>query len=264
MKRSIIKRIAVLMVLGLFWSVSLQARQENDQDPREVINQCIAALGGEAAVKNLMNFKGEGDMKRYYGSSREFPGTITLLRMGEKYWRTTTMKFGETEYTTQYIYNGKKAWTQRNGIPTSQPVLSFKSDLAHTPLLLLEKEAQLRMGDSVEIGGKPVSMVEVTFKDKKTAFYIDTSDYTLVEIRFKDLYFNRDEVKAEQEKRIRFADYRKTGGMMFPYERVFTRDGKKIMTINFKKVEFNPVVVPELFIRPTRKPDLRYREERLH
>lgn len=264
MKKSIIKMIAVLVVLGFGWGAALHAQQGDTQDPRVLVNKCIAALGGEVAVKNLMNFKGEGDMKRYYGGSREFPGTLTLLRLGEKYWRSTTMKFGETDYTSLYIYNGKRAWTQRNGIPTSQPVLSFKSDLDHTPLLLLEKEAQLRLGDSIEIGGKPAWMVEADFKGKKTAFYIDQADFMLLEIRFKDLYFNRDEVKATQEKRIRFSDYRKTGDVMFPFKMTFTKDGKKTMTVNFKKVEFNPAATPEMFFRPSKKPDLRYREERLH
>lgn len=266
MKKSIITMIAVILVLGFAFDSILEAQEPGDsQNPRELVDKCIAALGGEIAVKNFMNFKGEGDMKQYYrGGTREYPGTVTLLHKGKKYRRRTTLKFGDTEYTSFSIYDGKRAWSEYNGEPTSQPVLSFKSDQDHTPLLLLEKNVQLRMGGSIEIAGKRAIMVELTNNGKKTAFYIDPVNYMLLEIRFKDLYFSKERIKKSIEKRIRYSDYRKMDEVMFPYEMTFIKDGKKSMAANFKTVEFNPAVSPKLFVRPSKKPDLRYSEERLH
>jgi hypothetical protein len=161
-------------------------------------------------------------------------------------------------------FDGKLAWMERMGTISDQPPLNDLSDLDHTPLLLLEKDAGLSLGEQTEIEGKKVIALMVNFKDKKTVFFIDQTDHTIKEIRYSDLFYGDSMNKETLEKRIRCLDYKKIKGFMFPARMIHFQKGKKQMEFIFQEIMFDPKVFPDMFERPDQELDLRTREESYH
>jgi hypothetical protein len=230
------------------------------QTPRQVVDKCVAALGGEEAIRNFSNFKAKGQIRLTYGP-RNYIGTLTLVQKGKKYRLVREITVRNTLYILVGAFDGKTAWSERRGTITDQPALNYQSDLDHTPLLLLEKDVSFALAQSTEIEGKRVTVLEVTARGKKTTFFIDQTDYTPREIRYKDLYLTDNYTKEIMEKRICYLDYKKKNGFMFPMRMIFYQEGDKI-EYYFQEITFNPEVSPDIFARPHQELDLRYWEEK--
>jgi hypothetical protein len=231
------------------------------QTPQEIAKSCVTALGGEEAVGNLSNYKASGDIDYYFGPQL-FKGKIEVIKRGDKFWARIAFRIGSSALKVSRVFDGKNAWADQNGSIVNQPALNYHTELAHTPSLLLEKQAVFSMGEKIEIEGKPIIGLEVTFDNKHTTFFIDQSDHTLKEIRYKDLFYSPTHTKETVEKRILYEDYTKVEGFMFPSRITHYQKGMKQMVLYFHNVTFNPELPPILFKRPDRKFDLRYMEEK--
>jgi hypothetical protein len=246
-----------MFVLGLQSTLSAQAANAGD-----IVKKCVAALGGEDAIKNFADFKGVGDMKAYFGS-RELPGTVTIIRKGLKNRTEAEVKFGSQTMSMIQAYDGKDAWMSFRGNIVNQPALNSQSDADHTMALLVEASATFALGQGTEIDGKKAAAVDVTFKGKKTTFFIDQEDHLVREIVFKDTYFGQNNVKETMEKRIRLKDYKKAGAGLFPHTWTFYEKGQKRIFASFNTVTFGAEISADKFARPDQAPDLRVMEERL-
>jgi len=233
------------------------------QTPREIVDQCITALGGEEAIRNFSNFKGVGELQFFFGT-HEFKGDIAIIKKGKKTLMKGEFNFGGNKMKMVRCFDGKTAWMERMGSISDQPALNDLSELDHTPLLLLEKEAAFSLGEPTEIEGKKTIGLVVNFKDKKTTFFIDQTDYTIKEIRYSDLFYGDSLNKETLEKRIRFLDYEKIAGFMFPSRMIHYQKGEKQMEFDFQEIMFDPKVTPGMFERPDQELDLRTREESYH
>jgi hypothetical protein len=253
------KMIFILLSIS-FLSFGLAGQ---NQAPGEVVNKCINAHGGEKGIGNFSNFKAEGEGHITFGT-RRITAKIKMIQKGKKSRAQMEVSFGNSEFKFVRAFDGKTAWMDRMGTIAIQPSLDFQSDADHTPALLLEKSAGFKVMGKTEIEGKTAIQLEVDFKGKKTTFFIHQTDYTILEIVFKDLYFGRGQTKETIEKRIRYSDYRKKGNAMFPFGMVFYQKKKKFMEISFSEVTLNPTVSPGIFTRPDQELDLRYREEMYH
>lgn len=233
------------------------------QTPQEIVNQCITTLGGEEGIRNFSNFKGVGEILFFFGT-RSFKGDVTIIKKGKKTLMKGEFTFGGSKMKMARSFDGKNAWMERMGNISDQPALNDQSDLDHTPLLLLEKEAAFSLGEQTEIEGKKAIGIEVNFNNKKTTFLIDQTDHTIKEIRYSDLFYGESFNKETLEKRIRCLDYKKIKGFMFPSRMIFYQKGKKQMEFNFQEIMFDPKVNPDIFERPDQELDLRTREESYH
>lgn len=234
-----------------------------DQDAGEVVDKCVKALGGEKGIENFSNFEAEGEGYVTFGT-RKITTKIKMIRKGKKFWAQVEMSFGSNEFKVVRVFDGKTAWSDQMGTITIQPSLNFQSEADHTPALLLEKEASFKVTGEKEIEGKKAIELEVDFKGKKTTFFIDQSDYTILEIVYKDLYFGRNQTKEITERRTRYIDYRKKDDALFPFGMINYREKKKFTEIRYSEVTFNPTVSLDIFTRPDQELDLRYREEMYH
>lgn len=252
-----------IIVLTLLSICILNIQPLTAQTPADVIKKYLTAVGGEDAVKLFSNFEASGDMKAYFGA-REIPGTIKMIQKGLKIRRDVIIKFGSMTMKMIQAYDGKDAWMSMRGNIVNQPALNAQSDADHTIDLLLEPSAAFAIGQGTEIDGQKVVAVDVTFKSKKTTFFIGQEDNLIKEIVFKDTYFGQNNVKENIEKRIRFKDYKKTGQFLFPYSWIFYQKGKKQFEFTFASVTPNPDVAAAKFARPDQAPDLRVMEELLH
>jgi len=253
MKKAILTIILTLMAASGLWS----------QTPGEIVKRCIDAMGGEETIKKSLDFKAEGDMKMTYGMM-EFSGKIEAVMKNRKSWNKIKVTFQGTEIVAFMAFDGESGWMERMGTVADQPALNFESDLDHTPLLLLEKDAVFTAAMETEIEGKKVIGIDVDFKGKKTTFFIDREDHTILEIVYEDLYYGDNQVKKMMEKRIRYTDYKEFDGVFFHAGTVIYQEGKKFMEMHFDKIVFNPIVSPDIFKRPDQELDLRYIEEIIH
>ena len=234
------------------------------QTPREIVDQCIAALGGEEGIKNFSNYKAVGELEIVFGT-RSFKGDITYIEKEKKILMKGEFTFfGDSKMKMARGFDGKKSWVDQMGNISEQPTLNDQSLLDHTPLLLLEKEAAFSLGEPTEIEGKKVIGIEVNFNDKKTTFFIDQTDYTIKEIRYSDLFYGNTFTKETIEMRIRYLDYKKIKGFLFPSRMLHYQKGKKQMELYFQEIIFDPKVTPEMFERPDQELDLRTMEESYH
>jgi hypothetical protein len=227
-----------------------------------LVAECVAAIGGEAAIAGYSDFRAEGEVKlTMYG--REFNGKLTLIQQGSKQWQRMELMFGKTLFTSIQAYDGEQAFADRRGTVTDMPTLNFQSDIAHTFALLVALEAELSLARTTEIDGSPVIGVEISHAGKTTTFYIDQESQTVAEMVFEDYYFGENDIKELLEKRIRFSDYRVIDGVLFPTRQTFFYKGSQIMEYRFDTVVFHPQVPADRFDRPDEELDLRYGAERL-
>jgi hypothetical protein len=251
------RKTAVLMIILLI-SVSLFA-----QSPKEIVEKCVSALGGEEAVWKFDDYHAKGEMKvSIYGM--EVPGSVESISKGRMTWRRSEAEFMGMRMTIIQAYDGKNAWMDRRGTIVDQPSLNFESDLDHRINLLVKKDASFSLAKETEIEGRRAIGVEVDTKGKKTTFYIDADDFTVLEMVYQDLYYGESQTKEMLDKRVRFSDYREIEGVNFPMSMVVYQKGKKFIEMHFSEISFNPDVASAKFKRPDVKLDLRYRDERMN
>jgi hypothetical protein len=251
-KTIIITLLSFLIVLGM-WA----------QNPKEIVEKCVTAMGGEEAIKKHLDFRSEGEVKISI-QMMELSGKLKMIKKEKKSWTRGEVTFGNNVFTMILVFDGKTAWMDRLGTISDQPSLNFESDLDHTLSLLTEKNATFTLDKETEIEGKKVMGINVDFKGKKTTFFIDRETYLPLEIVFKDFYFSESSTKEMLEKRIRYLEFKNLSGVLFPSKMIFFEKGKKKMEVTFDKVVFNPSISPHIFERPDQAPDLRYFEEMIH
>lgn len=251
------KKISIFFLILLF-SMNLFA-----QNPNDIVNKCVNALGGEEALKKYSSYHAKGEvMVSMYGM--ELPGTLETIEMGRKKWSRLKIAFRREIYTMIMSYDGKTAWMDRMGTIVDQPSLNYESDLDHHTSLLIEKGAVFSFVKEKEIEGRKTFGIEVDFKSKKTAFFIDQETYTVLEVIYNDLYYGEKFTKEKMEKRVSFRDYKKFDGVLFPTRMTVYREGKKYLELHYREVSFNPKVALAKFKRLDQKLDLRYGEEIIH
>lgn len=233
------------------------------QDAGEIARKCVQALGGEEAVRLYSDFSAAGTAKiNFY---REMNGKIKIIRKGKKSWTRTDLEFGPSRtFTTIEAYDGEIAWSRRRDSVIDKPALNFESDLKHTVSVLLDKQAVFSLAKETEIEGRKAVGIEADVKGRKTLFFIDKEDYTILEIVYKDTYFGDKDTKEVIEQRIRYGDYKKFANVLFPTRTVIYQKGKKQKEYFFDKVTFKSKTADSLFRRPPEKTDLRYYAERMH
>jgi hypothetical protein len=254
----LLKSLLILSVLVFSSGLSVIA-----QTPQEIVNQCITALGGEEGIRNFSNYKAVGELEFFFGT-RSFKGDVTIIKKGKKTLMKGEFNFGGSKMKMVRSFDGKNAWMERMGTISDQPALNDQSELDHTPLLLLEKEAAFSLAEKTEIEGKNAIGIEVNFNNKKTTFFIDQTDHTIKEIRYSDLFYGHTLNKETLEQRIRYLDYKEIKGFVFPSRIIRYQKGKKQLEFNFQEIMFDPKVTPDMFERPDQELDLRTREESYH
>ncbi len=251
------KSILVVMIMFL---ISLALWSQDAQAAKEIVGKCVAALGGEEAVKKQLDFSAEGQFKIAM-RMMELSGEVKWIFQVPKSWSKFKVSFAGTEVTQTQAFDGKRGWMERMGTLADQPALNNESDLAHSIGLLVEKNASFSLAKETEIEGKKAVGVEVDFKGKKTTFFIDRENFLPLEMVFEDYYFGESSTRELLEKRIRYLEYKNITGVLFPTKTAFYLKGKKLLELNFDKVMFNQKISADIFARPDQELDLSYMEE---
>jgi hypothetical protein len=233
------------------------------QNPKEIVDKCVAALGGPEAVQKYANYQAKGMMKLAM-RGMELTGTLEAIQSGRNIWNRIEIQMGGQTYVLINSFDGTTAWMDRMGTIVDQPSLNSESDLDHNITLLIEPEAKLVLGKEAEIEGRRAYGIEVEYNEKKTTFFIDQESFTVVEMAYEDLYFGENYTKETLDRKVRYADYRDFAGVLFPTSVTFYQKGQKQMEFQYDEVSFNPQIAQAKFQRPDQKLDLRYSQELIH
>jgi hypothetical protein len=233
------------------------------QNPEEMVEKCVEALGGEEAVMKFSDYKAKGEIK-IFTRGMEISGKMESIRKEDKMWNRAEVKFGPMDFVQLQAYDGKTAWMDRMGTIVDQPSLNYESDLAHDLDLLVKEGVAFSLAKEKEIEGKRAVGIEADYQDKKTTFYIDKENFTVLEMVYKDLYFGETFTKEMLERRIRYDDYEDMEGAFFPMKVIIYQEGKKLLELKYDEVTFHPEVALAKFERPDQELDLRYYEELIH
>jgi len=249
-------------MLAVSTLVVLAATCLHAQSPQDIVDQCVAALGGASAIVNYNDYQAQGKAKlTMYG--RELTGSVEIIEKGRKKRLKTELVFGKDTFVIIDVYDGETAFQDRQGRIIDKPSLNYESDFDHTFGVLIDESTAFAPGKPTEIDGRKVTGVEAELDGKKTTFFIDDDWHTVSEIVFDDMYFGENNTKELIEKRIRYANYEDIEGVRFPTRMTFYEKGEKQWQIELADVSFKPEVEAELFRRPEQGLDLRYSEERM-
>jgi hypothetical protein len=232
------------------------------QSPQDTVAKVLQAMGGPAAISKWRDLDAEGEFKFSFGGN-EFVGKIRIVRKGPQSWSKTTLKFGSETFVVITAFDGKAAWTDRQGTVSDEPTVNNETELRHDLDLLLHGDVTWTLGTESELEGGKVSALEAERQGKKTTFWIDPITYQVREISYKDTVISEKAIKEEKEIRVRLADYKSIDGTTFATKVTNYRDGRKGSEVTLSKVTFGPSISPSFFQRPQQKVDLRYEEERI-
>jgi outer membrane lipoprotein-sorting protein len=252
------KKLSLLLIAVLALTLNAAA-----QNPKEIVDKCVAALGGEEAVKNLNNYKAKGELS-VTQMGMELKGSLEAIEMGVKSWRRVEIVFGNETFVIVQAYDGKAAWQDQMGTTSDQPLLNYESELDHRFSLLVTEGASYSLGKETEIEGKKTVGIDVEFEGKTTTFFIELENYTVLETVYKDVYFGESFTKETLEIRNRYENYREVNGTLFPMKTTLYQEGKRQAEFTFSDVEFDFEAPDEKFERPDQALDLRYGEEIIH
>lgn len=252
------KKLSLFLLAVLALSLNAAA-----QNPQEIVDKCVAALGGEEAVKNLTNYKARGEVT-IAQMGMEFKGDLEAILLGRKSWRRVEIVFGNETIVVVQAYDGNVAWQDQMGTIADQPALNYESDLDHDLSLLIKDGASYAIGKETEIEGKKTVGIDVEFEGKTTTFFIEMENYTVLEVVYKDVYFGESFTKETLERRTRYENYREVDGTLFPMKTTLYQEGKRQAELLFSEVEFDFEASDAKFERPDQALDLRYGEERIH
>lgn len=248
-----------LTVLGLAVTIScLWAQPE-----QELVKKCVAAMSGEQSLKRYMHYEGTGLVKVQF-FNQNFSGTFNLVKAGEKSRLVIELDFSGEKFRWIKAYNGVAAFSDMEGDVSDLPDLNFKSDLSHSVMILVDPLTRYTLGKETEVMSRPAIAVEAELAGKKTTFYIDRQDYTVLEIAWSDMYVNENFVNELLEKRLQYENYQKIDGVFFPMKMTEYAKGQKTLELEFQTVKFAVSENPVLFERPTQKADYSYWEEKMN
>ena len=230
------------------------------QNPKEIVQKCINALGGEEAIKKHRDFRATGEIKVTF-QTMSLSGKLKMINKGKKNWMRADITFGKEVFTMIRAYDGKAAWMERLGTVVDQPTLNYESQSDHEIDILLKKDAVFSIGKETEIEGKKVQGIVASFKGKKTTFFIDMEKFLILETVFKDSFNGEKLTKETIEIRMRYSDYKKFDETLYPSQISMYQKGKKNYEIRYTDIKFGPKVQPSIFTRPDQELDLRYMEE---
>jgi hypothetical protein len=259
-------KIFVVLILGLVLSPGLPTNYLNAQSKNadDVVAECVKTMGGEDGIKNLYDFEGKGRVKIAYTRGRVFEGELTLTRKGIKSRRETTIKWGSNNFKVVQAYDGNAAWKNQGGTVSAVPELNYKSDNAHSLMLLIQKDVSFSLKGETDLEGIKHTVVEAAAPDGNTTFMISGINGYVSEIRFDGRYFSSNMTSGAVKRKIQFSDYRMIDGKPFPYKITLSKNDKMDLEFIFNSVVLSPKVADNVFQQPMQKLDLRLSDETIH
>lgn len=225
---------------------------ENAKQARALLDQMIAALGGEAYLSYRDMYQ-EGRTGHFYEGRQQWMGDLYF-----RYWRWPDQE--RTEYSKQrdwvVIYTGDQGYdTTFRGTRLVDPedLTAYLHRRDHSLAVVLrhwlsEPGTALFYEGAGLTQNKPVQTVSiVNSRNQSVTLYIDR--YTHLPV--KKSYQVRDPVSRERDEQSEVFDhYQPVQGIMTPFSILLFRNGEITGELAVKKVRYNLGVSDSLFVPP--------------
>ncbi|HUA19342.1 MAG TPA: hypothetical protein VMB25_11405 [Bryobacteraceae bacterium] len=256
------RQIVVLMLAAA--CAAHLAAETPEQRGKRVVNECLAALGGER-YRNMLNRVESG---RAYSFYREKVSGFALATIYTRYDNSVTDtgnqlaqrerdNFGKKQdYGT--LFTDTDAWdiTFRGArpLPTDRFV-RYKTTTLHDIFYILRVRLnepgwiiESKGADVVE--NSPVEIVDLTdSQNRTTTVYF----HQITKLPVRQVFYRRDEVTHDRDEEVtHFDKYREVDGIQWPFAIERDRNGEKIYEIFSNSVTFNNEKVSnDLFVLPS-------------
>ncbi len=234
------------------FSLIVASMAAQSQSAKEVISQCVEALGG----KNWESVNGLRYTTNVEQGGMKIPLEVVALRDGRTY---TKITFQGMEII-QGAYDGTTVWS--TNFMTQKPEKAEADDAENTrrsagdfPNALANYEKagyKATLEGEENIDGVACHKIKM---EKKTMLAegveVPNIEYYYIDKDSKALIMTESEIKSGEMKgqiaQTKLSDYQETGGVYMPYSQtVGLKDGQS-QSLTFDKIEVNPVVVEETF-----------------
>jgi hypothetical protein len=241
------KRLVLLLSLGLLLAADKKDKPP-DKDLKSLIDRAFVAAGGE---KRLTAIPAATMEVVYRGPNKDNGTTAYFVQKPD---RLRVVYAGEKDgkkVTAVTVLNGDQAWYQQNGAPRESPpgaVEELKLVVRYFPAVHLSylKDRTVRLaplGEKKTDGREALSLKATLPRGgSELLFFFDKATGQLL----KREAHRKDGAVFESA----YADYRKTGGIMFPRKLTLKQNGKPVgerEVVSFKVLE---KLDPKLFEKP--------------
>ena len=251
-------------LLIFFLGVSLLPAQTIQQKGRQVIDEAIAALGGD----NFLALKNKVEQGMFFSFYREeisglsratvstmYPPAADPPKVGDLYQRER-QSFGKNKESWAVLFSEDDGWevTYRGAKPLDTETIknhrdSRQRDIFYILLRRLGEEGLIieHRGSEV-VDNRPMQVVDITDSENRVVrvwFHYSTK------LPFRQIIDRRDEFGIRHEIVTIFDKYRDAGGgVMLPLTLQRERDGKREFSMYAESVEINQILPEEIFTLP--------------
>lgn len=227
----------------------LFAASANAQTADDIISKYIDAIGGKDLLTSINSIHEEASMQ---AMGNESPTNTTLLN--GKGIRTEAEMMGNKMVS---VYTDKGGWAinpmMGSSDPAAMPDEQYKAgedQIYFSPLLnYAANGAKVELQGQEKVGDANAYKIKYTNKDgMETTYYIDATSYYLVKVEKTITMMGQD-----VDMTVAYSDFKKAdNGVVMPYTSEVNYGPQFSMTLNVKKIDFNPTVDPTIFDMPSK------------
>jgi hypothetical protein len=236
-------------------------------NPTEVLDRAIAALGGGSARKKLRTCK---ITTRWVvaipAAVRGMGGDTTLIEDCFCYpdkWRRTVHRSSDDKEVMLFVLNGENYWARTGGKKVQAMPLPPMN--ARKPAILItidnlaalrESKDQIIIGAEEEVAGKTLipltTMVSghprsTTYFDRSTSLIAKETKCSLPRVQDPPETWKK---RGPAEMETTYGDYRSFEGVMLPTRMVMSQAGKTVLEVSVLEVEFPSKFDAHVFEKP--------------
>lgn len=252
-----------VVAASLFGPADSHAAQSRQERGAELIQQTLAALGGD----KFLNVKDRVEEGRAYSFYRESLSGLARARIYSRYLTRPEppqpgffgvrerQSFGKEEESA-VLFTETDAWqiTFRGARPAPDDLRDRFRDSMLRNIFYILKQRRGEPGLLFESQGsdvvdnQPVDIVEIADADNRTVtVYLHRSTH----LPIKQVYVRRDPKTRDRIDEVTlFSKYREVSGIQWPYHVVRERNGEKIFEMFAETVSINQGLTDELFTLP--------------
>ncbi len=238
---------ATMVKLLLIFLIPSFLSAQKDLKVDEIIEKSISVQGGKELLKFVTSGIMEADLTIYVGSNVVNGKRVTYIEYNPLRMR---IEDKVNSFSTVTVYDGQKGWMKQGGKIQELPeewISYFKNSERRMNILLdyKKQETKAELIGLKEVGEKSAYAVKLTDKEGEwMIFYFDEESFIPLKQEFNSL---NPETGAVSKTEIFLDNYSKVLDILTPMKITVSRDGQKVMEINFKNIQFNVPIESSLF-----------------
>jgi predicted Zn-dependent peptidase len=233
--------------------VSTPPTEEELAAGRKLVAQAVAAHGGMARLRDVVDSVVESEVTLSMGEGQEVAGSLKETRKDpERYLAVMVVR---TMFGQQALV-GDHGWVMASALgdtvlPADSTTLanlrvSYRSDIVHLLRNASDPSARVAARGRERVGPGDANVVEVVdARGDRQVLFLDVATHRVVGIEQREGSFTGDIVV-----RRLFGDFRPEAGVLWPHAETRTMQGRRLMALQVKTVRVNGGIPDDAFASP--------------